>query len=134
VSSQVGQEGRQLVIGHLGQAGLDGGPARASPDQAWAQSRARLPDKGLVLLVTHLINALPQGIAARPGEDRLQPAAVLGLEDMPATVAEEGFQAGGADARHDAVKALAVQVDDPEQIPEALDVVLGGCLPHVALI
>ena len=44
------------------------------------------------------------------------------------------FELGGADAGDDPVEALAVEVHDPEDVAEALDVILEDGLPDVALV
>ena len=73
-------------------------------------------------------------LPALPLEGRLQLAAVLGLHDMPARVVEELHEAPGLHAGDHPVEALAVEVDDPQHIAEALERRVGDGLPHVALV
>ena len=63
-------------------------PSRSAAGRADRAARASLgagqPDQDLVLLVGHVVDALAQRLAAGPRERGLQPAAVLGLEHLPA--------------------------------------------------
>ena len=99
-----------------------------------ADLRPVLPDQGLVLLIQHAVDAAAQGIPARTGKECLELAAVFGLNHLPAHVLEEPLQAGGPDAGHDTVQALAVEVHDPQQVVNPLQGVVQECLPDVALV
>ena len=76
----------------------------------------------------------PQRVAAVALEGGLQPAAVLRLDDVPAGVLEELHEPPGLHARDDPVEALAVEVDDPHDVAEALERRVGDRLPDVALV
>ncbi len=73
-------------------------------------------------------------IAARLTIDLLQPVTVFRLDDVPARRVEECLQPSGANARHDPVKALPVQVDDPEHVAEPAERLLGHGLPDVPFV
>ena len=108
-------------IGHVGQTAAQLG--------AVAQA-----DQRLVLLVAHLVDAPAQGVAARAAHRRFEPGAVLGLEDLPAGAGEERLQPRGAHAGDDPVETLAVEVDDPDDVAEPLDRLLGDRFPDIALV
>ena len=94
----------------------------------------RQPEGGLVLLVGHAVQPgaerLPTGLA-----ERLDLASsVLHLDDVPAARLELRAPLVDADARHDAVEGLAVEVDDPHDVAEAAGRRVGHGLPDVALV
>src|SRR4029079_18955109 len=64
----------------------------------------------------------------------LESAAVLALQHLPAAGLEQRLELGGADTGDNAVEALAIEVDDPEDVAETLDVILEDGLPDVALV
>ena len=68
------------------------------------------------------------------GERGPQARAVLERDDVPAVVGEHRRELGRADARHDAIEALAVEVDDPGDAAEPARGHVGDGLPHVALV
>ena len=96
--------------------GRRAGPAGAPVEQPLARLRAGPADEDLVLLVVHVVDPLAQGIAAGQREPRLQPAAVLRLDGVPAGRREHRLDAPDPDARHDAVEALAIEVDDHRHV------------------
>src|SRR4029079_12703552 len=65
---------------------------------------------------------------------RLQLAAVLRLDDLPAGGLEIAFDLADADAGDDPVEALAVEVDDHRDVAEAAEGVLDRRLPDGALV
>src|SRR4051795_11125824 len=64
----------------------------------------------------------------------LGPRSVLGLEDLPAGASKERLQPGGAHARDNPVETLTVEIDDPDDVAETLDRLLGHRFPDVALV
>ena len=94
MAAEVGEQRRQLVVGDVGDAApADRASASGSrADQALAELVAGQADQRLVLLVAHVVDPPAQRLAAGPGEDGLQPAAVLGLEHLPAAVAEQRLE------------------------------------------
>ena len=91
-------------------------------------------EQRLIELVGHLVDAPAQNIAALLGVRLAQPAAVLQLDYLPATGRKLLLQLGRFDDRHNAVEALAVQVDDPENVAEIAGLRLDHRLPEVALV
>ena len=58
----------------------------------------------------------------------------MASKHVPAGAGEEALEAGGLDARNHAVEALAVEVDDPDHVAEALDRFFGDGFPDVAFV
>src|SRR5690606_19457060 len=85
-------------------------------------------------LIAHFVDPGAQPLAAGAGEDPLQAAAVFGLKHLPTTDGEELLELGNPDPRHHAIEALAVEIDDPEQVAKAMERLLDDRLPHVALV
>ena len=108
-------------IGHVGQA--------AAQLRAVAQA-----DQRLVLLVAHLVDAPAQRVATRFAHRRFQPGAVLRLEDLPAGAGEERLQPRRAHAGDDPVETLPVEVDDPDDVAQPLDRLLGDRFPDIPLV
>ena len=76
------------------------------------------------------------GGSRRPArvERRLEPAAVLGLQHLPAGGPEHLLQAPDADARHDPVEALPIEVHEHGHVAQPWQRVLQHGLPDVALV
>ena len=92
------------------------------------------PEEHLVHLIGHAVDRAPEQVAVLVLERPLQPAAVLDLEDAPADRLELMLELARLDHRHDSVEALAVQVDDPEYVPQASRRRLDRRLPHCPLV
>src|SRR5215211_7607578 len=107
-----------------------GAPARESLAQL-AGVRAQ---EALVLLVRHLVDPPPQVLPARPLEERLEPAAVLDGQHLPAGRLEHAREAAERDVWDDPVERLAVQVNDPQDLTEPGDPGVGDRLPDGALV
>jgi hypothetical protein len=137
VAAEVGDQPLELGVGHVRHRSQDrfavGGVGDG--DEAVAEDgRIGVADQRLVLLVAHLVDAAAQGVAAGGAHGGFEPGAVFGLEDLPAGTGEEGLEAAGADTGDDPVETLAVEVDDQDDVAEALDRLLGHRLPDVALV
>ena len=134
MAAEVLHQRRELVVGHVGER-RPSPPASAPARNRSRSSAPRTAKRRLVLLVRHVVDVAAQVLAARPGEGRLQPAAVLGLDDVPAGVVEELHRARWTFMPgDDPVEALAVEVDDPGDVAEALQRGVGDGLPDVALV
>ena len=73
-------------------------------------------------------------VTARPGVRRLQPPAVLDLDDVPAGGLELPAPLVDPDAGHDPVQRLAVEVDQPHHVAEPGGGRVGDRLPDVPLV
>ena len=96
--------------------------------------RAALIGQRGVERVGATVNPVAQGAAAGAGERALEQRAVLDRDDAPLHVREDAVQPLAHPVLGDGVEALAVVVDDP---PDVADAVLPGLeqrLEHVALI
>ncbi len=136
MAAEIRQQLAHLVVAVRSEQPVDElvrpGPRR--PHEALADLRTRLPEQGLVLAVRHVVDPPPQPFAVRPRERRAQLAAVLEVDDVPAIRREHLADPLGLAVGHHAVEALAVQIDDPEDIAEPPRVLLRHRLPHVALV
>ena len=133
VTAEVLHERGQLVVGDVGDrrrgrrrrrrpgsAGAarprDGRTATGTPRWTWRRCARR--------------SASPPGRVERGR----QQVPVLGLDDVPAGAVEELHQLLDLLVGDDAVEALAVRVDDPHHVAEALQRRVGDRLPDVALV
>ncbi len=107
---------------------------RGALEQALAQLGTGPPDEDLVVLVLHVVDPLAQRVAAGLGELLLEQPPVLRLDGVPAGRREHALDALDPDARHDAVEALAIEVDDHRHVAEVAEAVLEDRLPDVALV
>ena len=117
-----------------GEVGDQRREARAAARQALAQLRRVGAQEALVLLVRHLVDAAPQVLAAGALEERLEPAAVLHGQHLPAGRLEHPGEAAERDVGHHAVERLPVQVHHPEHLAEPRDPRVGDRLPDGALV
>ena len=90
--------------------------------------------QALVLVVAHQVDALSQFLAVGTPENPFQFVAILQLEHAPAVDAKHLLDLLGLAAGDDAVQALAIQVDDPEDLAQLLQGFFAQGLPHVSLI
>ena len=136
VAAEVGEDRREGLVGHVRHRSRKHVAVRfrRTLEEAAPGLRARLADEDLVLLVGHVVDPPTQDLAARPGEDGLQPAAVFRLEDLPAGRREHSLEAADPDPGHHPVEALAVDVDDDRDVAEAAQGILVRRLPDVALV
>ena len=124
--AEVGEEGRQVVVGGVGERPdeIVAPGYGAALEEPLARLRAGPPDEDLVLLVLHVVDASLEGAAARTRERVLEASPVLRLEGMPAGGGEHPLDTPDADAGHDPVEALTVEVDDHGDIAQATQRVL----------
>ncbi len=116
VASEVADRALQLGVLEVGDQGGHLAGAVAATRQALAQLAGVGAQEALVLLVRHRVDALAERGAAVALEQRLQAAAVLDGDRVPARGLEHRGDAPGGDVRHDAVERLAVEVHDPEHL------------------
>ena len=119
VAAEVGQQARQLLVRHVLD---DPGDLLAALAVDAAARRRRLPSSRISVWYSSLpMSSIAWRSASPPGlanASRKAPA-ILHLEHPPAALGEQPLQLGGADAGDDAVEALAVEVDDPEDVVDA---------------
>src|SRR5262249_57842693 len=72
--------------------------------------------------------------AAAAAEGTLEPVAPPQLADAPAVSAKEIAELTRAALGHDAIEALAIDVDDPQQVAESSERLLRQRLPDIALV
>ncbi len=99
-----------------------------------APGRAALEHQRRVELVRATVDPLPQLLAARLLERRLQQRAVLEDHHVPAEAAEQRFVARPQALADHRVEALAIVVDDPPAIAQALLPAFEDGLEDVALV
>ena len=102
--------------------------------QMLAEGRATLEAQRRIHLVRAIIDPAPQGFAAGLGERRLHQAAVFHDDDLPAEIAEHGFELLPQPFAHDGIEALAVIVDHPPGVAQPVLPALQQRLENVALI
>ena len=90
--------------------------------------------EALVEVVGHVVDCAAEQLAVGLGEGGLQLAPVLGVDDLPAVRLEHLTPHLDPDAGDYPVEALAVQVDDPEDVPGVGEGRVGDGLPHDALV
>jgi hypothetical protein len=96
--------------------------------------RRRQPEKGVVLEVLHRLEPAAEPGTAGLGEHALEPPAEAKRHDVPAEGVEEAPELLAPVIAHDAVQALAVQVDDDDVAGEVGHRLLGPGLPHAPLV
>ena len=107
-----------LLVGEIVEQSRELAPAAAGADEPVAQFRCGGPKEMLVLLVGHVVDTPAQRLATLAFEQLAQGPPVLDGHGLPAGGAEHGPDPAGRDVRHDAVKRLAVEVDDPQHLAE----------------
>ena len=132
VAAEVLHQRGEVVVRHAGHGRRHLGVGAG--EEPLAQLGAAEGEERLVLLVRHVVDVATQVLAARPGEGLLQQVPVLRLDDVPARVGEELHQLVDLHPGDDAVQALAVDVDDPGDVAEALQRRVGDGLPDVPLV
>ena len=136
VPAQVADERRQVVVrdvphvpGEVVATRRDG-----AFQEALAQLRTGPADEDLVVLVLHVVDPLAERRPAGEREPFLEQAPVLRLDGVPAGRREHALDPPDADAGHDPVQALAVEVDDHRDVAELAQALLEDRLPDVALV
>ena len=114
--------------------GADAGAAAEIALQMRAPRGPALEAQGGVEVVRAGVDPVPQGLAAGPGERRLQLLAVFDGHHLPADGGEELLDLGEQQLRHDPVQALAVVVDHPPEIADVVLPALEQGLVDVALV
>ena len=134
VAAEVVHQPRQLVVG----ARLDQLCHRTLVadlvHQPLAPGRAALEHQRRVELVRAAVDPLPQGLAAGLAERGLLQRAVFQDHHVPAEVLEQLLVALPQALAHHGVEALAVVVDDPPAIAQALLPAFEDGLEDVALV
>src|SRR5581483_5696057 len=102
--------------------------------QRLAPARAALEDKRRVKRVRAVIDPLPEMLAVRLRERRLQELAVLQGHDAPADQLEHLADAAEQPVVDDAVEALAVVVDHPPEIAHVVLPAFEQRLEDIALV
>ena len=102
--------------------------------QMLAEGRPTLEAQRRIHLVRAIIDPAPQGLAAGLGERRLHQAAVFHDHDLPAEIAEHGFELRPQPFAHDGIEALAVVIDHPPGAAQAVLPALQQRLEDVALV
>ena len=97
MTTQVLHERGEVTVRHLvnGSSGILRGPVEESLAKVGSTER----EQRLILLVRHRINPGSQRIAVRLSELRLKPAAILHLNDVPASCCELRLPLSRPDAR-----------------------------------
>ena len=103
-------------------------------EQPLAPRRAALEHQRRIELVRAAVDPVAQRLAARLGESRFLQRAVFEDHDIPAEGAEQRLEALPQAFAHDGVEALAVIVDDPPAIAQALLPAFEHRLEHVAFV
>ena len=88
--------------------------------QCLAPTRAALEYQRRIERVGAGIDPLPELLAVRPGERRLQELAVFQRDDAPADQLEHLADAAEQAVVHDTVETLAVVVDHPPEVPDVV--------------
>ena len=88
--------------------------------QALAECRAALETQRRVHLVRTGIDPAPQGLATGLGKRRLHQATVFHDHHVPPEIAEHGFELLPETFAHHGIEALAVVVDDPPGVAQAV--------------
>ncbi len=88
----------------------------------------------LVFLVRHGVDPRPQCLTVRTAHRRFERCTVLGFEYGPASPGEQPLQPGRLDPRNHPVETLPVEVDDPDDVAEALDGFFSHRLPDITFI
>jgi hypothetical protein len=91
-------------------------------------------DERLILFVAHVIDTLTERITAGLLKQRLQPTPILRFQHLPAIFSEQPLQSRRPNARHNPVEALAVQINDPDQVVQTFHRLIEDRLPHIALV
>ncbi len=102
--------------------------------QMLAEGRAALEAQRRIHLVWTIIDPAPQRLAARLGERRLHQPAILHDHHVPAEIAEHGFEFRPQPLAHHGIEALAVVIDDPPGVAQAVLPALQQRLEDVALV
>ena len=136
VAADVGDERGQRVVGHVGQRTVERGIVRAvgRRHERLAHGARRQAQQALIFAARHHLESLLQPIAAGPSECGLEPSAPAQFTHAPTVGAEEVAELTRAAVGHDAIQALAVHVDDPQNVTETGERLLGERFPHVALV
>ena len=99
------------VEGHVGLAVARGD--ERLPHRAGGQA-----DERVVLGIGHGLEPRPETLAAGPGEGRVKPRAPAQLDDVPARGGEPRAELAPPRIGDDAVEALPIHVDDPQEIAQ----------------
>ena len=134
VAAEVVHQPGQLVVGPRFDQLAHGALVADLVHQALAPGRAALEHQRRVELVRTAVDPLPQSVAARLAERGLLQRAVFQDHHVPAEILEQLLVALPQALAHHRVEALAVVVDDPPAIAQALLPAFQDCLEDVALV
>ncbi len=134
VAAEVGHQGQQFLIA----APLDQFRDRALVadlvGEVLAERRAALEAQRRIHRVRAGIDPFPQGLAAGLGEGLLHQPAVFHDHHVPAEITEHGFEFLPQPLAHHRIEALAVIVDHPPGIAQAVLPALQQRLEDIALV
>ena len=117
VAAEITDRGHQLLIVDIGEHVPDVGAVRPFGEPL-ADLGRRGPQHPLILLVGHGVDAPAQRGPAVALVQLGQAAPVLDRDHVPAGRLEHRRQPSRRDVGHHAIKRLAVEVDDPQDLPE----------------
>ncbi len=134
VAAQIGHQRQQFVVA----APVDQLRHRALVAdlvaQVLAERRPALKAQRGIQLVRAGVDPAFQGLAARFGERRLHQPAILHDHHVPAEIAEHGFEFLPQSFAHHRVEALAVVIDHPPGVAQAVLPALQQRLEDIALV
>ena len=120
VPAEIVHQGGQLIVTAFLDQPADVALVADFVVESLAPGRAAREHQRRVKLVRAIVDPLAQRLAARLLECCLLQRAVFQNDDVPAEILEELFVASPQAFAHDGVEALAVVVDDPPAIAQAL--------------
>ncbi len=134
VAAEIAHEARQLLVRAALDEARDGALVAEIVEEAFPPGGAALVGEGGIELVRGGVDPFAQALAAGLAERRLHERAVLEDDHVPAEGAEQRLEARVEALAHDRIEALAVVVDDPPAIAQALLPALEQRLEDVALV
>src|SRR6186997_1611649 len=132
--AEIVHQGRELVVAPLFDQLTDVTLVADLIVQSLAPGRAARKHQCRVELIGTIVDPAAQGLAARLLEGRLLQRAVFDDGDVPAEVLEQLLVALPKALANHGVEALAVVIDDPPAIAQALLPAFEQCLEDVALV
>src|ERR1022692_3957637 len=118
MAAEIADREQDLVIRQRAQHRADLIGASVIPRQPLPQLYGRRPQQPLILRVAHGVHPNSQRRSAWTGEELVEEPSVLDRQHLPTRGGEHALQPWGADIRHDAVKRLSIEVDDPHHLAQ----------------
>lgn len=134
VAGEVGHQPRELVVGAAVDQRRDGALVADVVEETLAPGGAALEGQRGIELVRAGVDPFPQPLAALLAEGRLEQHAVFERHHLPAEGAEDRLEARVEPLADHRVEALAIVVDDPPGVADALLPALEQRLEDVALV